>query len=51
MKELRVKGLWSKVIRNVEEAILGMDRVGINLNPNQREERTYIATSAGKNGT
>ena len=46
-----MKGLWSKVTKNVEEAILGMDRVGINLDPNQGEERTYSATSVGKRGT
>ena len=48
MKELRVMGLWSKITRNVGEAILGMDRVRINLDPNQGEERTYSATSAEK---
>ena len=46
-----MKGLWSKVTRIVGEAILGMDRMGINLDPNQGEERTYSATSAGKKGT
>ena len=39
MKELRVKGLWSKITRNVEEVILEMDRVKINLNLNQGEEK------------
>ena len=48
MRELRVKGLWSKVTRNVKEAIFEMDRVEINLDPNQGEERTYSATSARK---
>ena len=46
-----MKGLWSKVTRNVEEAILEMDRVRINLDPNQGEKKTYTATSVGKRGT
>ena len=48
MRELRVKGLWSKVTKNVEEAILKMDRVRINLDPNRGEKKTYSAISAGK---
>ena len=51
MRELRVKGLWSEVTRNVKKTILEMDQVGINLNPNQREKMTYNATSVRKIST
>ena len=51
MRVLKVKGLWQRVIRNVEETISRVNRVIINLDLNLGRERTYNVTSAEKRGT
>ena len=51
MRVLKVKGLWQRVIKNVEETSSGANRVTINLDLNLGRERTYNVISVENGNT